>query len=309
MRSAPPCAPAPLRANAPGPPLLTLAIVSGLGLGAMYGLIALGYYTTYAVSSTVNFAQGTSVMLGAVLAFVFSQQLGWPLAPSVIAALAACAVWGVLVERLAVRPFVRAGSSAWLMSTVAVGIVLENVVLFTFGKEPRSFPSPFSGPHLQVGGIDVYPLQVLIPIVGILVALGLAVFTRRTRLGQALSAIVQNPAAASLMGINVSVAVTASYALSTVFAGVAGILIAPLVTVAADLGTLFGIKAFAVAILGGITSARGVVIAGFMYGLTEALVTSFVGSSYTNILTFSLVIAALAFRPHGLFGVAAVRKV
>ena len=289
--------------------MLTLAIVSGLGLGAMYGLIALGYYTTYAVSSTVNFAQGTSVMLGAVLAFVFSQQLGWPLAPSVIAALAACAVWGVLVERLAVRPFVRAGSSAWLMSTVAVGIVLENVVLFTFGKEPRSFPSPFSGPHLQVGGIDVYPLQVLIPIVGISVALGLAVFTRRTRLGQALSAIVQNPAAASLMGINVSVAVTASYALSTVFAGVAGILIAPLVTVAADLGTLFGIKAFAVAILGGITSARGVVIAGFIYGLTEALVTSFVGSSYTNILTFSLVIAALALRPHGLFGVAAVRKV
>ena len=275
----------------------------------MYGLIALGYYTTYAVSSTVNFAQGTSVMLGAVLAFVFSQQLGWPLAPSVIAALVACAVWGVLVERLAVRPFVRAGSSAWLMSTVAVGIVLENVVLFTFGKEPRSFPSPFSGPHLQVGGIDVYPLQVLIPIVGISVALGLAVFTRRTRLGQALSAIVQNPAAASLMGINVSVAVTASYALSTVFAGVAGILIAPLVTVAADLGTLFGIKAFAVAILGGITSARGVVIAGFIYGLTEALVTSFVGSSYTNILTFSLVIAALALRPHGLFGVAAVRKV
>jgi branched-chain amino acid transport system permease protein len=289
--------------------LLTLAVVSGLGLGAMYGLIALGFYMTYAVSSTVNFSQGTSVMLGAVLAFVFSQQLGWWLVPSIVVSLAICAVWGVLVERLAVRPFVRAGSNAWLMSTVAVGIVLENVVLFTFGKEPRSFPSPFSGPHLALGGIDVYPLQVAIPIVGIAVATGLALFTRRTRLGQALSAIVQNPAAASLMGINVSTAVTASYAISTVFAGVAGILIAPLVTVAADLGTLFGIKAFAVAILGGITSARGVVIAGFIYGLTEALVTSFVGSSYTNILAFSLVIVALAIRPHGLFGAAAVNKV
>jgi branched-chain amino acid transport system permease protein len=137
----------------------------------------------------------------------------------------------------------------------------------------------------------------------------LAVFTRRTRLGLALSAIVQNPAAASLMGINVSVAVTATYAISTVFAGVAGILIAPLVTVSADLGTLFGIKAFAVAILGGIASARGVVIAGFVYGLTEALVTAFIGSSYTNILTFTLVIIALAVRPHGLFGLAAVKKV
>lgn len=289
--------------------MLTLAIVSGLGLGAMYGLIALGFYMTYAVSSTVNFSQGSSVMLGAVLAFVFSQQLGWWLVPSVVAALALCAVWGALVERLAVRPFVRAGSSAWLMSTVAVGIVLENVVLFTFGKEPRSFPSPFSGAHLRIGELDIYPLQIAIPVVGLAAAFGLAVFTRRTRLGQALSAIVQNPSAASLMGINVSVAVTASYAISTVFAGVAGILIAPLVTVSADLGTLFGIKAFAVAILGGISSARGVVVAGFIFGLTEALVTSFVGSSYTNILTFALVIVALAVRPHGLFGLAAVKKV
>jgi len=289
--------------------LLTLAIVSGLGLGAMYGLIALGFYMTYSVSSTVNFSQGTSVMLGAVLVFVFSQQLQWGLAPSVAVALLACAMWGVLIERLVVRPFVRAGSNAWLMSTVAIGIVLENVVMFTFGKEPRSFPSPFSGPHLQLGEIAVYPLQVAIPVVGIAVAVGLALFTRRTRLGQALSAIVQNPAAASLMGINVSVAVTASYAISTVFAGIAGILIAPLVTVAADMGTLFGIKAFAVAILGGISSARGVVIAGFIFGLIEALVTSYVGSSHTNILTFALVIVALAFRPHGLFGVAAVKKV
>jgi branched-chain amino acid transport system permease protein len=289
--------------------MLTLAIVSGLGLGAMYGLIALGFYMTYAVSSTVNFSQGTSVMLGAVLAFVFAQQMHWPLPVAVAAALAICAIWGIAVERLAVRPFVRAGSNAWLMSTVAVGIVLENVVLFTFGKEPRSFPSPFSGSHLKIGEIDVYPLQIAIPLAGIAIAFALALFTRRTRMGQALSAIVQNPAAASLMGINVSTAITASYAISTVFAGVAGILIAPLVTVSADFGTLFGIKAFAVAILGGITSARGVMIAGFIFGLVEALVTSYVGSSYTNILTFALVIVALAVKPHGLFGIAAVKKV
>ncbi|MEO5766418.1 MAG: branched-chain amino acid ABC transporter permease [Casimicrobiaceae bacterium] len=289
--------------------MLTLAIVSGLGLGAMYGLIALGFYMTYAVSSTVNFSQGTSVMLGAVLAFVFSQQLEWGIVASVATALAICALWGALVERIAVRPFVRAGSNAWLMSTVAIGIVLENIVLFTFGKEPRSFPSPFSGAHLRLGDVDIYPLQAAIPVIGLAVAFGLALFTRRTRLGQALSAIVQNPAAATLMGINVSVAVTASYAVSTVFAGIAGIMIAPLVSVSADFGTLFGVKAFAVAILGGITSARGVVVAGFIYGLTEALVTAFVGSSYTNILAFALVIVALAFRPHGLFGLAAVKKV
>lgn len=275
----------------------------------MYGLIALGFYMTYAVSNTVNFAQGTSVMLGAVLTFVLSQEHGWALGPSIVAALAACAAWGVIVERLAVRPFVRAGSNAWLMSTVAAGIILENVALFTFGKEPRSFPSPFSGVHLTLGGVDVYPLQFAIPITGLAVAAGLAFFMRQTRLGKALSAIVQNPAAASLMGIDVSLAVTACYAVSTVFAGIAGILIAPLFTVAADMGTLFGIKAFAVAILGGITSATGVVAAGFLFGLVEALVTSYLGSSYTNMLTFALVIVALAARPYGLFGRAALKKV
>ena len=289
--------------------MLTLAVVSGIGLGAMYGLIALGYYITYAVSSTVNFAQGSSMMLGAVVAFVLAMQLHWPIVPAVIVALIVCALWGVIVERIAVRPFVRAGSDAWLMSTVAAGIILENGVLFTFGKEPRSFPSPYSGANLELGGVAVYPLHVAIPLIGLGVAAGLHVFSQRTRLGKALLAVVQNPSAARLMGINVEAAITVCYAVSTVFAGIAGILIAPLYTVAADMGTLFGIKAFAVAILGGISSARGVVLAGFIFGLTEALITALLGSSYTNILTFTLVIVALAVKPHGLFGSAGVKKV
>ena len=118
--------------------LLMSAIVSGLGLGSMYGLMALGFYLTYAVSGTVNFAQGSSMMLGAVLTYTFAQTLGWPLAAALALALALCALYGLVVERLAVRPFASRGSNAWLMSTVALGIVLDNVVMFTFGKEPRS---------------------------------------------------------------------------------------------------------------------------------------------------------------------------
>jgi branched-chain amino acid transport system permease protein len=289
--------------------LITLAIISGLGLGSMYGLLALGFYITYAVSSTVNFAQGTSMMLGAVLCFTFKVKLGWPMLASVLMALALCAVWGVAIERVAVRPFVRAGSNAWLMSTVALGIILENVVLFTFGKEPRSLPPLFAAEPFIIGGVAVSPLQIMIPLAGIAVAIGLNQFSLRTRTGKALLAIVQNPEAASLMGISVATAIMICYAVSTVFAGIAGILIAPLFAVSADMGTLFGIKAFAVAILGGISSARGVVIAGFIYGLTEALITSYAGSSYTHIVTFTLVIVALAVRPHGLFGRAAVKKV
>ena len=287
------------------------AIVSGLGLGSMYGLMALGFYLTYAVSGTVNFAQGSSMMLGAVLTFTFAQTLGWPLLAALPLALALCALYGLVVERLAVRPFASRGSNAWLMSTVALGIVLDNQVMFTFGKEPRSLPSPLAQAPLEIGGLGlgVYPLQLLIPLVGLALAAALHALSRRTRWGVALLAVVQNPNAARLMGIPVRRAIMAAFAVSTLFAGVAGALVAPLFNVQADMGTLFGLKAFVVAILGGITSAWGVMLAGLLFGVAEGLITVALGSGYTQIISFALVIAILAMRPNGLFGRAAVRKV
>jgi branched-chain amino acid transport system permease protein len=289
--------------------LLTSAVISGLGLGSMYGLIALGFHVTYVVSNTVNFSQGSAMMLGAVLGYTFAITLGWPLPLAAITALAACALVGALIERTLVRPFAERGSNAWLMATVAGGIVLDNLVLFTFGKEPRGFPSVLAMKPVQIFGAGVYPLQLVIPVAGIAIAILLQVVFSRTRLGKALLAVVQNPDAAKLMGINVRLAVTVSFMISTALAGLAGLLIAPLFSVHSDMGTLFGIKAFAVAILGGITSASGVMLAGLAYGLIEALVTAFLGSVYTQIVVFSVVILALAFMPNGLLGRAAVNKV
>jgi len=214
-----------------------------------------------------------------------------------------------VIERTLVRPFAERGSNAWLMATVAGGIVLDNLVLFTFGKEPRGFPSVLAMKPVQIFGAGVYPLQLVIPVAGIAIAILLQVVFSRTRLGKALLAVVQNPDAAKLMGINVRLAVTVSFMISTALAGLAGLLIAPLFSVHSDMGTLFGIKAFAVAILGGITSASGVMLAGLAYGLIEALVTAFLGSVYTQIVVFSVVILALAFMPNGLLGRAAVNKV
>jgi branched-chain amino acid transport system permease protein len=282
--------------------LVASAIVSGLGLGSMYGLLALGFYITYSVSSTVNFSQGSSMMLGAVLAYTFAVTLGWPLWAAATLALVLCALYGVLVERVGIRPFAKRGSNAWLMATVALGIVVDNLVLFTFGKEPRGFPMPLATGSMQILGIGVSPLQLVIPVAGLALAGALHAFSRRTRFGKALLAVVQNADAARLMGINVSVAIS-------VFAGVAGILIAPLFNVHSDMGTVFGLKAFAVAILGGITSAWGVMLAGLIFGVVEALITALLGSAYTQILTFALVIVALALRPNGLFGRAEVKKV
>ena len=291
--------------------MLASALISGIGLGSMYGLMALGFYITYAVSATVNFAQGSSMMLGAVLTYTLAQTLGWPLGLAIPLALLLCAAYGLLVEAIAVRPFVKRGSEAWLMATVAMGIVLDNLVMFTFGKEPRSLPSSLAQTPLDVGGVGlgVYPLQIIIPVVGLCLAAGVHYLSRRSRWGTAMLAVVQNRDAARLMGITVRRVVAAAFALSAVFAGIAGALIAPLVTVHADMGTVFGLKAFAVAILGGIGSAWGVIVAGLLFGLLEALIAATLGSGYTQIISFSLVIVALALRPNGLFGRALVRKV
>jgi branched-chain amino acid transport system permease protein len=291
--------------------MLASALISGIGLGSMYGLMALGFYITYAVSATVNFAQGSSMMLGAVLCFTFAQTLGLPMALAILLALLLCALYGLLVELIAVRPFASRGSNAWLMSTVALGIVLDNLVLHTFGKEPRSLPSSLALTPVELGGLNlgVYPLQLLIPVLGLALASVLHMVARRTRWGTAMLAVVQNRSAAQLMGIPIRRVVALAFALSALLAGIAGVLIAPLFNVNADMGTLFGIKAFAVAILGGITSAWGVMLAGLLFGVAEALITATIGSGYTQIITFAMVIAVLALRPNGLFGRAEVRKV
>jgi branched-chain amino acid transport system permease protein len=290
--------------------LVSSVFISGLGLGSMYGLLALGFHVTYAVSNTVNFAQGGTMTLGAVLCFTFWVTWGWPLGVAILIALMVCAAWGVFVERVAVRPFVRRGSNSWLMATVALGIVLENVVLFTFGRDPRGMPRGFlTTQSVTVGGFKIQLLQILIPVVGLALAFGLHLFLQRTRHGKALLAVVQNTNAARLMGIDVERVAMLSFALSGLLAGVAGIMVAPLFTISSTMGTLFGIKAFAVAILGGIGSAWGVVLAGLIYGIAEALVTATLGSTYTQIVTFALVIVSLVVMPNGLFGRSEVRKV
>jgi len=289
--------------------LLISAIVTGLAVGSMYGLIALGFHVTYVVSNTVNFSQGSSMMLGAVLGYTFAVRFGWSVPLAFVVALLLCALFGLLVERTLVRPFAERGSNGWLMATVAGGIVLDNIVLFTFGKEPRAFPSFLAQKPIELFGTGVFPLQLIIPAAGIGIAIALQVAFQRTRLGKALLAVVQNKDAARLMGINVRLAIAFSFALSTALAGLAGLLIAPLFSVHSDMGTLFGIKAFAVAILGGISSASGVMLAGLLYGLMEALVTAYAGSTYTQIVVFSVVIVALALAPNGLFGRAATSKV
>ena len=286
------------------------AILTGLALGSMYGLLALGFHVTFAVSGTVNFSQGSSMTLGAVAGYFVLVAWAWPTALGIPVVLLICAIYGLIIERWAVRPFVARGSDNWLMATVAVGIIVDNLMLFVFGKEPRGFPSSLAVHPIQiVEGAGVYPLQLVIPVIGLLLAAGLHLFTQRTRHGVAMLAVVQNPSAAKLVGIGVGRGIAVSYAVSAVVAGIAALLIAPLFNVSSEMGTLFGIKAFAAAIIGGLGSAWGVMLAGLCLGLIEVLATAYLGSVYTQIITFASVILILVVMPYGLLGRAGVKKV
>ncbi len=286
-----------------------LSLISGVGVGSMYGLTALGFHITYRVSRTVNFAQGTCLMLAAVAAFTMQVTWQWPAALAAVLALVLCAFWGAGVEWFVVRPFTQKGSDAWLMSTLALGLLLENAVLLSFGKDPRGMTSSMQHIAWMVSGVKISAQQILIPVVGLTLAMVLTWVFKYTSVGRSWTAISLNPEAASLMGIPTQRFVTLSFALSGVLAGIAGLLIAPLYTVSAGMGTLFGLKAFAAAIVGGMDSALGVMVAGTAMGLIEALAISVLGSTYTQMISFGLTIAILCLKPHGLFGQPTVKKV
>ena len=289
--------------------MLAQLLFSGLALGSMYALVALGYNITYATSQTVNFSQGQSVMVGAVVAYALHVGAGWPLVPAILVTLAALAVLGIVVERIAVRPFLRASSIAWLLSTIAIGIIAENIAMVAFGKDARAFPSTLTREPWMILGAGVYPHELLVPVAGLAVMVIVELAFRQTLAGKALRAVAFSHDAAGLMGIDVNRTITAAYALSSMLAGVAGILLAPLLNVSATMGTTIGLKGFAVAIIGGIESARGIVLAGFLYGIFEAIVAGYLGTGVREICGFALVILMLLVRPSGLLGVARLRRV
>jgi branched-chain amino acid transport system permease protein len=285
------------------------AIIAGLAIGSMYGLLALGYHITHIVSNTVNFSQGASLMVGAVVAYTMHVTWGLPLAVAIVGSILVCALLGLLIHRIVVAPFSKNGSIAWLMSTIAFGIILENAVMLTFGKESRSMPSPLPETPIRMFGAGVYPLEIVVPLVGLGCALALTLFLKRTLLGKALLAAAQNRDAAMLQGIAVSQLTSIAYMVSTSTAGIAGMLIAPKLNVYAGMGTMFGLKAFAVAIIGGMDSALGIMVAGLLYGLAEAAIASVLPSAYREIIGFGFVIVVLAIKPQGLFGRLSAQKV
>ncbi len=284
-------------------------ILSGLAIGGIYALVALGFHIMWSSAKAVNFAHGDTLMIGAVLA-VIGVDAGLPLSVTCLLGVAAGAVFGILLERFAVRPFATSAASiGWMLTTIAVGVMIEALATIQFGGFSRPLPSPGVKSAIQIFGAGVYPQELFIPVFAILIMIGLRLMQRHTLLGRAMQAVAHDKRAAALMGINVNRIVAFSFGLASLLGAAAGVLVAPVIQVSSTMGTLVGLKGFAVAIIGGITSAPGVVIVGLGFGVMEKFVEGYISTAAREIIGFSVMILVLLAFPQGLFGKPEVTKV
>lgn len=292
-------------------------LVSGISVGMIYGVIAFGYQLTFATSKTLNFGQGEALTLGALvgfsvvtglIAFQFGNLAAYVLALPLVFAFGL--IQGAVVERLGVRQALKTKSEAgWIMATIALGIIFKNMAENIWGKDPLKFPSPLSEAPLTIAGVNIRPMEFAIVLGALAMMLAVEMFNRRSIYGKAVVATSNDRDAAGLMGINTPLVITFSYALSSLSAALAGVLIAPITLTGANMGAALGLKAFAVAIIGGLTSGLGVVVGGLILGITESLTGFYFDTGYKDVPGLILLLLVLALKPAGLFGKAAIKKV
>ena len=283
-------------------------LASGIAVGMIYGVIAFGYQLTFATSKTLNFGQGEALMLGSLVGLTLVSVTGyWLMLPIV---LAFGLLQGSIVEWLGVRPAIKSNSeSGWIMATIALGIIFRNLAENIWGRDNLKFPSPLPEAPISLGGVNVLPMELAIIVGAIVLMLAIELFNRRSIFGKAVVATSNDRDAAGLMGINTSLVITFSYALSSMTAAFAGVLIAPVTLTGAGMGGALGLKAFSVAIIGGLNSGFGVVVGGLILGITENLTGYYLSTGYKDVPGLLLLLLVLSFKPAGLFGRAAIKKV
>jgi branched-chain amino acid transport system permease protein len=290
--------------------ILLQLVYSGIALGMIYAVIAFGYQLTFATSDTLNFGQGEALMLGALvgLSLVDTGGMNYWLAIPLVGVFGL--FQGALVERVGVRPAIKLKSEfGWIMSTIALGIIFKNVAENIWGRDDLRFPSPLDESPIKLFGANVLPMELLVIGGALLMMVLIEFFNRKTIFGKAVVATFNDREAARLMGINTSIVITFSYALSSMTAAFAGILVAPLTLTGATMGSVLGLKAFAVAIIGGLTSGLGIVVGGILLGVAETTTGFYISTGYKDVPGLVLLLLVLAVRPAGLFGKSAIKKV
>jgi len=275
--------------------------VAGIAMGGIYGLVALGFTLIWNAAAVVNFAQGEFCMVSGFLILTFFVQWGWPFPVAFLISILLSGLLGLIVERLAIRPIRGADPLTAIITTLGVSIFLSNSAKFVWGTHPFHFPSVFGDKPMQLGNITLIPQNLwIIGIISILIVC-LYLFFFQTITGKVMRAVAQDRETASLMGISVNRMIAMIFGLSAIMGGLAGILLAPIIYVAADIGLALVLKAFIGAVIGGFGSLPGALIGGIVIGVSENLSAFYISSDYKDVISFAVLIGILIFKPAGLF--------
>lgn len=316
-------------------------IINGLTTGSVYAIVALGYTMVYGVIQLINFAHGDVVMVGAMVAFTVIMGvvgMGLPLPPfmivlaGVLAAIPACMAVGFLLERAAYRPLRHAPRLAPLITAIGMSIILQQVALLIWGRDPRAFPQIMDNPSFAIGGAAISAVQIAIILLSVALMAGLTWVVYRTKFGIAMRATAENVNIAGLMGIDANRVIAGTFIIAAALGAVAGVMYGTYYGIAHyTMGFILGLKAFSAAVLGGIGNLAGAMLGGLLLGLVEALGAGYIGeftdlcrwpvvsamlaercaadghvvlfgSNYQDVFAFAVLILVLVFRPSGLLG-------
>jgi branched-chain amino acid transport system permease protein len=289
-------------------PDLLQFIVSGLTVGAIYALVALGFTLIYNASDVINFAQGEFVMLGGMVT-VFAVAAGVPIPLAALLAIIIAVGVGLLLHRLAIEPARGASAVTLIIITIGASILLRGIASIVFDKRFHSLPSFAGDAPILIGGAAILPQSLIVVFGAGVIVLILWVFATKTLLGKAMLATAANGLAARLVGINTDRIVGLSFAVSAAIGAIGGILVTPITLTNYDVGTLLALKGFAAAMLGGMGNPLGAVLGGLIVGLLEALSAGYISSAYKDATGFLVILVVLFVMPQGLLGGASVERV
>ncbi|MED9903341.1 MAG: branched-chain amino acid ABC transporter permease [Lachnospiraceae bacterium] len=281
-------------------------LISGISLGSVYAIIALGYTMVYGIAKMLNFAHGDVIMVGGFVTFTIVSTLGLPPALGILVAVIVCTVLGITIERVAYRPLRNAASPlAVLITAIGVSYLLQNLALLIFGSAPKSFESVVNIPPIKLAGgqINITGETIVTIITCIVVMVCLMLFIKKTKSGQAMLAVSEDKGAAKLMGINVDGTIALTFAIGSGLAAIAGVLLCSAYpTLTPYTGSMPGIKAFVAAVFGGIGSIPGALIGGLLLGIIEILSKAYISSQMSDAIVFGVLIIVLVVKPTGILG-------
>jgi len=278
-------------------------LVSGVSLGSIYAIIALGYTMVYGIAKMLNFAHGDVIMVGSYVCFFSVMRFGLPPALSVVLAIIACTVLGIVIEKLAYKPLRTAPSLAVLITAIGVSYFLQNSAQLLWTSNPKVFQSVIQKGSLSIGSLEISYITLFTIACCVAIMIVLTLFVNTTKMGKAMRAVSEDKGAAQLMGINVNQTISLTFAIGSGLAAIAGVLLCSAYpTLMPTTGSMPGIKAFTAAVFGGIGSIPGAFLGGILLGIIENMAKAYISTEFSDAIVFAVLIVVLLVKPVGLLG-------